>query len=89
MRAREADAIDAGNLVDRFEQCREIARRIVRRLVVVDDLAEELHLPAGRSPRPSRTSARISAFDRMRSWPRVYGTTQKAQKSLQPSMIVT
>ena len=25
----------------------------------------------------------------MRSWPRVYGTTQKLQYSLQPSMIVT
>ena len=37
----------------------------------------------------SRTSARISAFARIRSWPRVYGTTQKLQYSLQPSMIVT
>ena len=27
----------------------------------------------------SRTSARISAFGRIRSWPRVYGTTQKLQ----------
>ena len=42
MRAREADAIDAGNFVDRFEQRREIARRIVRRLVVIHDLAEQL-----------------------------------------------
>ena len=31
----------------------------------------------------------MSAFGRIRSWPRVYGTTQKLQYSLQPSMIVT
>ena len=31
----------------------------------------------------------MSAFGRIRSWPRVYGTTQKLQNSLQPSMIVT
>ena len=31
----------------------------------------------------------MSALDRMRSCPRVYGTTQKLQKSLQPSMMVT
>ena len=36
-----------------------------------------------------RTSARMSALGRIRSWPRVYGTTQKLQNSLQPSMIVT
>ena len=36
-----------------------------------------------------RASARMSATGRIRSWPRVYGTTQKAQNSLQPSMIVT
>src|SRR5258707_13002858 len=31
----------------------------------------------------------MSAFGRIRSCPRVYGTTQKLQNSLQPSMIVT
>ena len=30
----------------------------------------------------------MSALGRMRSWPRVYGTTQKLQNSLHPSMIV-
>jgi hypothetical protein len=40
MRAREADAIDAGNVMNLFEQRWEIARRIVRRLVVVHDLAQ-------------------------------------------------
>jgi DNA helicase-2/ATP-dependent DNA helicase PcrA len=34
-------------------------------------------------------SARMSATGRMRSCPRVYGTTQNAQNSLQPSMMVT
>jgi hypothetical protein len=48
MRAREADALHAGNLVDGREKIREVARRIVGRLVVIDDLAEQLHLaPAG------------------------------------------
>ena len=46
MRAGEADAVDAVDLVHRLEQRREVARRIVRRLVVVHDLAEQLHLPA-------------------------------------------
>ena len=42
-----------------------------------------------RSSAACRTSARMSAFGRIRSCPRVYGTTQKLQYSLQPSMIVT
>ena len=88
MRAREADALDAGNLVDRFEQRREIARRIVRRLVVIHDLAEQLDL----APAAGRRLAHVGEdlrLRRIRSCPRVYGTTQNAQKSLQPSMIVT
>src|SRR5829696_3478032 len=44
MRAREPNSIDARNFVDLFEQCREIARRIVRRLVVIHDLAQQLDL---------------------------------------------
>ena len=77
-----------GDLVHRLEQRREIAGGIVRRLVVIHDLSEELHFPAAAAA-ACATSARISALGRIRSWPRVYGTTQKAQKSLQPSMIVT
>ena len=76
------------NVVDRFEQRREVAGRVVRGLVVIHDLPEELHLPQAAAA-ASRTSARISAFGRIRSWPRVYGTTQKLQYSLQPSMMVT
>ena len=38
-------------------------------------------------PRGPRRGCRPSG--RIRSWPRVYGTTQKLQNSLQPSMIVT
>ena len=89
MRARKANAAHAGHVVDRLEQRGKVARGIVGRLIVIDDLPEELHFRLGRWPPRARTSARISAFDRMRSWPRVYGTTQNAQKSLQPSMMVT
>ena len=67
-----------GTPLHRFEQTGEIARRVVGRLIVVDDLAEELHLgPAGRTA--SSTSARMSRLGRIRSCPLVYGTTQKAQ----------
>ncbi len=89
MRAREPDPLDAGHVVDLREQLREVAAGIVRRLVVIDDLPEELNLAAARSrpPRarrpgcpPSRASARGRACT---------GTTQNAQWSLHPSMIVT
>src|SRR5687768_16727134 len=43
MRAGGTDPLHAANLVDRFEQAREVARGVVRRLVVVPDLTEELH----------------------------------------------
>ena len=89
MRAGEADALDAGDVVNRLEQPGEVAAGIVRRLVVVHDLPEQLDLASGPAATASRTSARMSAFGRIRSWPRVYGTTQKLQNSLQPSMIVT
>ncbi len=46
MRAGEADALHARHAVHRFEQCCEIAGRIVRRLVVVDDLSQEVNLPS-------------------------------------------
>ena len=46
MWTRETNPINSGDLVHRFEQRREIACRIVRRLVVIHDLAEELHLAA-------------------------------------------
>ena len=49
MGAREADPLDAVDVVDRFEQPGEVARRLVGRLVVVHDLTEQLHfLAAGR-----------------------------------------
>ena len=78
-----------GTSLTRASNSGEVARRIVRRLVVIHDLAEQLHLDvaASRLPRGPRRGCRRPG--RMRSWPRVYGTTQNAQNSLQPSMIVT
>ena len=70
MRAREPDALDARHLVHRLEQRREIARGIVRRLVVIHDLAEQLNL-AVPLPAACITSLTMSRFGRMRSWPRV------------------
>ena len=53
MGAREPDALDARDGVHRFEEPCEVARRIVGRLVVIDDLAEQLHLAmAGRRRLP-------------------------------------
>src|SRR6266849_2913837 len=50
VRAGKADALDAGDVVDGLEEAGEVARRLVRRLVVVDDLAEQLYflVAAGR-----------------------------------------
>ena len=50
-----------------------------------------LFVPTSRDPAATHraTSAMISAAGRYRSGPRVYGTTQKLQNSLHPSMIVT
>src|SRR5262245_40999847 len=42
MRARKPDALDARHLVDGFQKRREVARRVVRGLVVVDDLPQQL-----------------------------------------------
>src|SRR6188508_2822717 len=49
MRAREANPLDAGHVVDGFEEPREIAGGIVGRLVMVHDLPEQLYfrMPAG------------------------------------------
>ena len=44
MRARKPDALDARHLVHGLEQRRKVARGIVRRLVVIDDLPEQLNL---------------------------------------------
>ena len=44
VRAGEADPLDARHLVHLLEQAREVAGRVVWRLVVIDDLAEELDL---------------------------------------------
>jgi hypothetical protein len=50
MRTRKPDAFDARNLVNGLEKRREITRRIVRRLIVIHDLAEQLDfaVPAAR-----------------------------------------
>jgi len=45
MRAREPDPVDAFDLVDGLQQAGEVAGRIVRRGVVIDDLAQQLHFP--------------------------------------------
>ena len=42
--ARKTDPLHAVNLVDRFEEAGEIAARLVGRIVVIHDLAEQLHL---------------------------------------------
>ena len=44
MRAREPDPLDARHVVDGLEQPRKVTAGVVGRLVVIDDLAEELHL---------------------------------------------
>src|SRR3954454_8554149 len=46
MRARETDALDALDVVNRFEEPGEIATGVVRRNVMIDDLAEQLHFAA-------------------------------------------
>ena len=51
MRAREPDALDARRRRERLEQRREVAGRIVGRLVVVDDLPEQLHFACARRRR--------------------------------------
>ncbi len=48
MRARKSDALEARHVVDRFEQPRKIATRIIGRLIVIHDLTEKLHLFAAR-----------------------------------------
>src|SRR5688500_8589834 len=45
MRARETDPFEAVDAIETLEESREIAVRIVRCLVVVDDLPEQLDLP--------------------------------------------
>src|SRR5678815_1948273 len=44
MRTRKADTVDAVNVVDRRQQRGKVTRRIVGRLVVIDDLPQELNL---------------------------------------------
>ena len=40
MRTRKANPLDAGDIIDGGEELGEVARGIVRRLVVIHDLAE-------------------------------------------------
>ena len=77
------------DVVEPLEQAGKVAGRIVGRLVVIHDLPQELDLLRAACRPHCRASATISAAGRIRSLPRVYGTTQKAQNSLQPSMMVT
>ena len=51
MRAREPDPLETLDLVDAREQLREVARRVVRGLVMVHDLSEELDFPRARRDR--------------------------------------
>ena len=60
--AGETDPLDPGNFMDGFEQAREVARRVVRRLVMIDDLPKQLEFRAGRWRRRRGPSARISAW---------------------------
>src|SRR5690348_2175619 len=46
MWTREADASDAVDSGDALEELGEVAGRIVRSLVVIDDLTKQLHFPA-------------------------------------------
>src|SRR5688572_14622980 len=43
VRTRESDPLDTRHLVNRLQQSGEIALRVVRRLVVIHDLAEQLN----------------------------------------------
>ena len=55
---------------------------------MIDDLAQELNFDRS-FPHRLASFGDDAEAGRMRSWPRVYGTTQKAQNSLHPSMMVT
>src|SRR6188768_4298717 len=44
MRAGKSDSIDARDLVNRFEEPGEIARTVIRSLIVIDNLPKQLHL---------------------------------------------
>src|SRR5919201_366529 len=48
MRAREPDPLDPLNLVDGFQERSEVASRVVRRAVMVDDLSQKLNLAMAR-----------------------------------------
>ena len=45
VRAGEADPLQPVDVVEALEERREVARRVVRRLVVIDDLPEQLDFP--------------------------------------------
>ena len=83
------DALDAVHVVYRFEEAREVARGVVGRLVVVDDLAEQLDFPASASPPPRAPPRGCRPWAASARGRACTGTTQKLQNSLQPSMMVT
>ena len=51
MRAREPDPIDAWNAAHPLQERGEVARRVVGRLVVIDDLTQQLNFPMTRARR--------------------------------------
>src|SRR5690242_20615631 len=65
MRAGESNAFDPVDVVDRFEEAWKVAVWIVRRLVVVDDLPEELDL----APAVRRRLAHLRENVRLRPHP--------------------
>ena len=89
MRARVADALDAGDRVDGVQELRELARlRAQAEAVAVDVLPSSVT-----SLTPSAASRSISATSssngRLTSRPRVVGTMQNAHFMLQPAEICT
>ena len=72
MRCNPGDGIDVS------QQLSEVARRVVGRRVVVHDLPEQLDLPAAARNRLPDVGEDVR-LGRIRSCPRVYGTTQNAQ----------
>ena len=89
MRGRIANALDAGNFGDVFEQRCEIDLRIDNMSAVrIDVLPKQRYLLDALLGQVSDFVS-TSSSGRDTSSPRVYGTTQKLQYLLHPSMIDT